>query len=105
MGAREYIAEQCHWDPALKRHLLCSRWFFAKVRREVVPNTYGGYWEFAEGPERTMTWKAKYYAEARGIYDDHTGERYALHDCPFCGGETEAPRRDEPRILPRGNGE
>lgn len=98
-AGQQFIAECCHWDDALKRHLVCSRWYFAEVRKEIVPNYHGGYWELADDVERRVSWEAKYRGEERGITEDHAGEKYARWDCPWCLGE--AKPIPAPRIAPR----
>ena len=91
----EYIDSYCHWDDALKRHLICSAFYFAKLKNEIVPSRYLGCWVIPDSIPRDMTAMAKYYAGERGIEDDHSGELYQWHDCPWCGGIAEnipAPR-------------
>lgn len=93
--ASAYIDTHCHFDEALKRHLVCSGFYFAKIKGEIVPNKFLGTWELADSVLRDMPWHAKYYAGERGNFEDHSGECYARFDCPYCGGETEpipAPR-------------
>ena len=91
----QYIDTFCHFDEALKRHLVCSEFFFAKLKNEIIPNKFLGTWVIPDSPQRDMPWHSKYYAGERGNYEDHSGEPYARWDCCFCGGETEpipAPR-------------
>lgn len=85
----QYIDYWCHWDAELKRHLVCSDFFFAKLKGEIVPSKYLGTWMEVGSVPRDMSWSAKYYAGERGEFEDHTGDNYSLFDCPFCGGETE----------------
>ena len=85
---QQYIDSYCHFDDALQRHLVCSGFFYAKVRGEIVPNKYMGTWVMPDSVPRDMSWSAKYYAGERGDFEDHTGDYYALWDCPFCGGIT-----------------
>ena len=87
----------CHYDPALKKHLVCPAFYFAEKTGEIVPNRITGTWELPASFARYMTWDAKHNAEQRGMTDDHSGDHYQLWDCPWCGGETtEIPR---PRIA------
>lgn len=102
MEPRQYIDEFCHYDKALQHHLVCPQFFFAKIREEIVPNRDDGWWEIPTDPVRHMNWRAHYIAGNAGPYEDHSGDHYQLWDCPWCGGETEPVRRNEPRILPRG---
>lgn len=90
----------CHFDTALKRHLLCAEFYFAKVAREIIPNYILQCWEIPGTLSRYMSYQARYYAEQRGAYEDHTGDPYGWHDCPFCGGETEPLPA---KVLPRGD--
>jgi len=41
-------------------------------------------WIFADGPFRTRTTAAQYFASERGV-DDHTGEPFVHTVCPWCG--------------------
>jgi hypothetical protein len=98
---RQYVDWYCHWDGALKKHLVCAEFYFAKIRGDVVPSKYLGTWIIPDSIPRDMSWEARYYAGERGNFEDHSGDPFGLWDCCFCGGETEpipAPRiaRGEP---------
>jgi hypothetical protein len=43
-------------------------------------------WFFTDGPTRSMSVRAAYFACERGI-ENHTGEPFYWTDCPFCGVE------------------
>lgn len=98
VARHEYIADICSYDEGLKRHLVCAAFYFARLKLEIIPSKYLGCWVMADGVERRVSWQAKYYGEERGIVDDHSGEPYQRHDCPYCGGETEPI--PVPRIAP-----
>lgn len=103
---RQYLDHFCHWDGLLKRHLLCSAFFFAKLKGEIIPNREGGWWEIPGDIPRQMSWRARFIAGGHGFYEDRSGEPYRWHDCPWCGGEMQQP--EAPRIAPRdatGDGE
>lgn len=91
----QLIDHFCHYDEGLKKHLVCAEFYFALAKNEIVPSKYLGTWMIPDSVPRDMSWAAKYYAGERGDFEDHTGDNFALWDCPFCGGESRpipAPR-------------
>lgn len=84
-----YIDFFCHWDDALKKHLVCPEFYLAKQKRELIPDRYTGTWVIPGSVTRDMSWSARHYAGERGNFEDHTGDFYGWWDCPHCGGETE----------------
>lgn len=94
--SRALIDYFCHYDESLKHHLVCAPFFFAKVRGEIVPNKGDGCWEIPGSVQRSMSWKAKFHAEGRGAFEDHSGDLYSLFDCPWCGGELEPVAVERP---------
>lgn len=82
---RQLIDWLCHWDVALKRHLMCSRFYFARARKEIVPNYRLGCWVMPSDPLRTSRFEA---TQSSG--QDHRSEDYQRWDCPWCGGPTSA---------------
>lgn len=84
----QFIDHFCHWDDALKRHMVCSEFYFAQLKEEIVPDKYLGTWVIPGSAPRTMSFAAKWaaYQQDRDV-DDHSGDLYSHWDCPFCGGE------------------
>lgn len=95
---QQLIDYLCHWDEPLKRHLVCSRFYFARARKEIIPNYKLGCWVMPSDPLRTST-----FEQTQSSKQDHRGEDYRRVDCPFCGGPTPEVRKTEPRRLPRGD--
>ncbi len=86
----QYIDYYCHFDDVLKKHLVCSEFFFAKTAGEIIPDHNLGCWVLVNDVKRSMDWKAKYYSRERGQPEvDHTDEKYQRWDCPWCSGEAE----------------
>lgn len=56
-------------------------------------SAYDG-WCFLDGPRRRMSSIALSLAATRGV-DNHSGEPFVWHDCPFCGGELPNPDADQ----------
>jgi hypothetical protein len=84
----QYIDYFCHFDEPLKRHLVCSAFYFARAKGEIVQNTGDGYWEIPADQPRRMGWKARYFARERNQdFTDHSGDPYAWFACPWCGGD------------------
>jgi hypothetical protein len=50
----------------------------------------GGGWVFVDGPMRQLTRGARYWKDERPI-EDHTGEMFVWHCCPFCGLDLPQP--------------
>jgi hypothetical protein len=65
----------------------CARFYFARTRKEIVPDTIRGSWIFPGDPPRQVTWKAKYFSEERGMTDNHDGDPVEWITCPWCGGD------------------
>ena len=85
--ADEAIGHRCGYDDALRMHIHCGRFYYAKTRKEIVEDNTLGCWVFPFDPPRRVTAMSKYYAEERGITDDHEGESYQHFTCPWCGGD------------------
>lgn len=64
-------------------------------------------WVFTDGPKRTMSAAARYFAfvdRAEHKHEDHAGEHYTFVSCPWCGHEL--PGTAVPRIVwPQADGE
>jgi hypothetical protein len=50
----------------------------------------GGGWVFVDGPMRKLA-RGRTYWKISGTVDDHTGEMFVWHCCPFCGLELPQP--------------
>jgi hypothetical protein len=93
--ATQYIDHFCHYDESLKKHLICSAFYFARLKGEIVPSTFLGTWMIPGDVPREMSWSAKYYAGERGNFEDNSGSPFARFDCPWCGGETRPISEDD----------
>lgn len=80
---QHFIDYECRFDAPLGRHLMCSRFYFARARKEIIPNYKLGCWVMPSDPLRTARFEA---TQSSG--EDHRGEDYQRWDCPFCGGPT-----------------
>lgn len=100
MSNAQYIDYYCHFDGPLGKHLVCAEFYFARLRGEIVANRDDGCWEMPGSAPRNMSWRARFYAEGRGEFDDNSGDLYRWYDCPFCGGETEAVDAKPRPLLP-----
>lgn len=100
MESKQYIDYYCHFDEPLRKHLVCAEFYFARLKGEIVANRDDGCWEIPDAKPRNMSWRARFYGEARPGFEDHTGDPYRWYDCPFCGGETEAVEIKPRPLLP-----
>lgn len=101
---QQYVDWFCHFDDALKRHLVCASFYFACVKNEIIPNRDDGYWEIPADLPRRMGWRARFYAKQRNQnYIDHSGDPYAWFSCPWCGGDLPEVEVKPRPLLPRGD--
>ena len=47
-------------------------------------------WVFDDGPFRAMSESARYFRFERDL-EDHTGEPFVYHTCPWCGCDLPSP--------------
>lgn len=78
MGAAEHITRIC----------FCADRVMAMGAQTFRYSHQWGGWFFANGPTRSMSSHARYYAfheRAEYRHEDHEGEPYIHRDCPWCG--------------------
>lgn len=62
----------------------CTKRLTVQAAGEFVYEPHHRAWVFTgeDAPRRALSWRARYYLEDG---EDHTGEPYRWHCCPFCG--------------------
>ena len=75
----------------------CKARYHAMAQGEFLWSDMAGGWVFVDLPTRNVNWRTRYIAGEQGrVIEDHTGEPYTWHDCPFCGFEL--PHRIKPTL-------
>lgn len=78
----------------------CDRRLAALAAGDFIFWPHSKVWIFTDGPRRSMSPQARYYAfvdRAEHKHEDHDGEHYTFVSCPWCGHCL--PGTHEPRIV------
>jgi len=78
--------------PTIVSGCTCKERYRAMSRGEFLYSGQHDAWFFPDMRFRSMSVAALYFASERGI-DDHSGQPYLWHCCPWCGADLPQPER------------